>query len=262
MPDANGRFTPEEIAQMTPDERKLYEQGLAAEQNNFGRVLQNTDDAIKGRESDPLGKNYANGVPTQVAGTDRFDSIFRAGAAAPARANPYSAIVANQARPAQEALYAQMLAQRAGPSLAGMQGARAQGQNLTAALGSGDGRALMNRAAAVGGGIASDTAAGTLAEQLRANAGIGGMASGVRASDLGVAQQQSQAGLEQRGLDDALRQFYAGQGARLANANADLINQRNILLAKGRVAKEEDRANKTDQGIQTGATVLGAMFGL
>ena len=49
-------------------------------------------------------------------------------------ANPYSENYANQARAAQMALLAQMQAQQAGPSLAGLQGQRAMAQGGQAAL--------------------------------------------------------------------------------------------------------------------------------
>lgn len=179
-----------------------------------------------------------------------------AGANATGHANPYSNIIANQARPAQEALYAQMRAQQAGPSIAGMQGARAQGQSLQAALGTGGGRGTMMQAGGIGAGLAGDTGAGVLAEQLRMSQGLGNMTAGVRGADLGVSQQESQAGLQQRGLDDAMRQFYATQGASLNDAtrNADLEY---FKLLKRLQAKNTATAAQTGKdAAQAGATAL------
>jgi hypothetical protein len=200
--------------------------------------------------------NYPTELPNQQMWIDRT----RAGANAAPNANPYSTIVANQARPAQEALYAQMRAQQAGPSIAGMQGARAQGQNLQAALGAGGGRATMQQAGAIGGGLAGDTGMGQLAEQLRMSQGLGNMSGGVRGADLGVAGAQANAGLQQRGLDDAMRQFYATQGSALNNTigrnDLEAFKLRERLKLQ---AKKNDMA-KADQAASTGATVAGGFM--
>lgn len=202
-----------------------------------------------------------SGFQNKIQDQDMLAALTQQGANAPANANPYSTIVANQARPAQEALYAQMVAQRAGPSLAGMQGARAMGQNLTAALGSGDGRALLNRAGGVGAGLASDTATGTLAEQLRASAGIGSMASGVRAADLGVAQQQAQTGIDQRGLDDAMRQFYATQGAGFDQAAGRNALEAFKLRKRAESQQKKDNLAAVDTGVGAVAGAFGGFLG-
>lgn len=211
--------------------------------------------AIGGQIEDSLAQA---GYPTQgIPNQGMWQGLTQAGANAAPNANPYSSIVANQARPAQEALYAQMQAQQAGPSVAAMQGQRAQGQNLQHALGAGAGRGAMLQAGQVGAGLAADTGAGRLAEQLRGSAGIGGMVNGVRGADLGVAGAQSQAGLQQRGLDDQMRQFYAAQGAGLANSvgrnqlEAEKLRQRLLLQAK-----KNDIA-KGDALASEGSTIAG-----
>jgi hypothetical protein len=179
-----------------------------------------------------------------------------AGANAALRANPYSTIVANQARPAQEALYAQMRAQQAGPSLASMQGARAQGQNVQAALGAGAGRPVMAQAGSIGAGLAADTGSGVLAEQMLSSQGLGNVAAGMRGADLNVAGAQSSAGLQQRSLDDAMRQFYAGQGTALNDAtrNADLEYYKLIQRLQ---KKNTGTAGQTGKdAVAAGATAL------
>ena len=180
----------------------------------MGAVLTGLGDRIAGH---PFGTQGAVNAIHNITGANEMQARAQAGATAAAHANPYSTLVANQARPAQAALYDQMRAQQAGPSLAAMQGARAQGQNVQAALGSGAGRPVMARAGQVGAGLAADTGSGVLAEQLRASQGIGSMAAGVRSADLGVANAQSNIGLQQRGLDDTMRQFYGNQGSKLTN---------------------------------------------
>lgn len=201
-----------------------------------------------------------SGYPKSIANQQMYVDLTRAGANAAPNANPYSSTVANQARPAQAALYEQMRATQAGPSLAGMQGTRAQGQNLQAALAVGGGRGTMNKAGAIGAGLAGDTGAGRLAEQLRMSGQIGGLAGSTRAADLGVAGAEANSGIAQRGLDDAMRQFYATQGSALNTTigrnqlEEFKLRERLKLGAK----KKEDAAYA---GIaETGATVAGGFM--
>lgn len=197
-----------------------------------------------------------NGYPKGIASQQQYVDMTRAGANAAPNANPYSAIVANQARPAQEALYNQMRTTQAGPSIAGMQGTRAQGQNLQSAVAAGGGAPIMNKAASIGTGLANDTAMGTLAEQLRMSSGIGGLAGGVRAADLGVARDEANSGLQQRGLDDTMRQFYAQQGSGLNNTIGR--NELEEFKLRERLRLNAKKAqDKAEAGLaQAGATVL------
>lgn len=127
---------------------------------------------------------------------------------------------ANQARPAQEALFQQMQAQRAGPSLANMQTQQALGQNLQGALGAGGGRAAMLNAQNVGAGIAGDSGTARLAEQLGLSNAAFGQAGTTRGADLASAQQV--AGTMQGAQQQAVRQqqMYASLGRQLAEARA------------------------------------------
>lgn len=199
----------------------------------------------------------ASGFPTQIANQQLWTDITRAGANATPNANPFSTVIANQARPAQERLFAQMQAQMAGPSLAAMQGQRAQGQNLQAALAAGGGRPVMGQAGGVGAGLATDTASARLAEMLRLTGGAGAMASGVRGADLGVANASSQVGLQQRGLDDAMRQFYAQQGSGLNNTiGRNSLEQYKLQKRLEMQGKQEDM-----QKVDAAANILGPIFG-
>lgn len=198
-----------------------------------------------------------NGYPTSIANQGMWSGLTQAGAQAGPRDNPYSAIMANQARPAQEALYAQMQAMQAGPSLAAMQGQRAQGQNLQAALGAGGGRPMMARAGGIGAGLAADTGAARLAEQIRGSQAMGSLASGVRGADLGVAGAQSQAGLQQRGLDDAMKQFYAAQGAGFENTlGRNKLEEYRLHERLRKTGKERDL-----QAVNTALGVVGTSVG-
>lgn len=195
------------------------------------------------------------GYPSEIANQQMWVDRTRAGAQAGPTANPYSRVVADQSRPAQMALLAQMRAQQAGPSIAAMQGARAQGQNLQAALAAGGGRGTMMQAGRVGGGLAGDTAMGRLAEQLRASQGLGGLSSGIRGGDLGVAGTQAQFGLQQRSLDDAMRQFYAAQGAGLNQSiNRNELEQLKLIERLRLQAKQNDM-KKADAGANAVAPI-------
>jgi len=127
---------------------------------------------------------------------------------------------ANQARDAQAALFAQMQAQRAGPSLANMQTQQAMGQNLQAALGAGAGRPAMMAARNASTGIAGDSGAARLAEQMNLANAAYGQASNTRGADLSIAQQV--AGNMQGAQQQAVRQqqMYASLGRQLAEAKA------------------------------------------
>lgn len=146
--------------------------------------------------------------------------MLREGAIRGQAANPYNAGIADQSRAAQLALLAQMRGQAAGPSLAAMQGTQAMGQGLQAALRGGGGRAGMVGLGQQGAGMAADVARARLAEQMRAQAGMGGLAGGLRGADLRSAQEQVGAGLRAQDLADARARFYAQQGDLLARARA------------------------------------------
>lgn len=210
-------------------------------------------DAPAAQAADRATAGMPAGIPNQGMWTD----LTQRGANAAPNANPYSSIVANQVRPDQEALYTQMRAQQAGPSLAAMQGTRAQGQNLQAALGAGGGHATMRQAGGIGGGIAGDTGMGQLAEQLRMSQGLGSMSSGVRGADLGVAQDQARSGLQQRGLDDAMRQFYATQGTGLNQT----IGRNDLEAYKLQKRMELEGKKKDMEGVNQTAKILGPILG-
>ena len=174
--------------------------------------------------------------------------------------NPYNTGIANQSRQAQMALMNQMRAQQAGPSLAALQGQRAMGQMGQQAIGSaamgGSGRAAMLGAGQMGAGMAGDVAQGRLAEIIRSQAAIGGMAGGMRGNALNSAQQQQQTGLSAQNLADQNSRFNATQGMSLAEAKrqADLEAYkfyRRAILDK----TKESQKTQADTG-QAAATVL------
>lgn len=131
-------------------------------------------------------------------------------------ANPYSEKAANQARAAQMALIQQMRGQMNGPSLAGMQGQQAMAQSGQQALRMGANpsaaRAAMLNAQQVGGGMAGDVARARLAEVMRSQAGMGGLAGNVRGADQQTALQSAAAQLEAQKNRDAMARFYTQMG--------------------------------------------------
>jgi hypothetical protein len=220
----------------------------------MGQVFTGLGDRLGGK---PFGGQGAVSLTHKIPGEEAMQARFRAGAQAAPSINPYSNVVADQTRPAQVALLSQMKAQMGGPSIAAMQGGKAAGQNLQAALAAGGGRPVMNQAAAVGGGLAADTGTGVLAEQLRAAGGLGGVAAGMRAGDLGVATASSNAGLEQRNLDEQMRQFYAGQGAKLTGMSGRFALEDEKFLARLKQMSRDQNEKEVDNYLSTVGTMAG-----
>jgi hypothetical protein len=198
------------------------------------------------------------GNVNDFANYQQLEPRFEGAAARYTPDNPYSSIVANQARPAQEALFSQMQAQQAGPSVAAMQGARAQGQNLQAALGAGGGHATMAQAGGIGAGIAGDTGMGRLAEQLRMSQGLGSMAGGVRGADLGVAGASLQAGLQAQSQVDENSRMYAQLAAQLNEARTRAALENFKLGKRIDTGVRDITLNTSSQAAGAGATALSA----
>jgi hypothetical protein len=167
---------------------------------------------------------------------------------APPRSNPYNNATADQSRGAQMALYQQMQAQRAGPSIAAIQGGGAQGANLQAALAARGGGAVNRMAAQGAGGLGSDVGQAVLAEQMRSQQGLGGLATGLRGRDLQSAQNQGQAALQARSLDDAARQFYAQQGSQMNAAALRQQLENAKLLRRGSKQTDKDLLAEVEMG--------------
>jgi hypothetical protein len=190
------------------------------------------------------------------------DAILRAGLAREDRRNPYDPIVADQSRAAQLALMQQMRGQMSGPSIAAMQGQRAMGQSGQQALGAAamgaPGRAAMMQAGQVGGGMAGDIGQARLAEVMRAQAGMGGLAGGLRGADQRSAEAQMRQGIDMRGMDDNMRRFYASQGANLQNARDQNLANREITRLQ-----QLSKANQQDvQNVKDVAGAAASMFSL
>ena len=196
-----------------------------------------------------------SGFDPKIRDFQTYQDMARAGAVAPERANPYNAGIADQSRAAQMALINQMRQQMAGPSLAGMQGTQAMGQGLQGALRGAamgqPGRAGMVGAAQQGAGMAGNVAQARLAEVMRAQAGMGGAAGSLRGGDLRSADAQLQAGLAQRQQDDAMRKFYAAQGAGLQSAQ-DRSNLELFKLQQRRLLEDKERQQKALTGAMGG----------
>lgn len=224
-----------------PVEGKVTGESLGTPQGLFGKVT----------------STELTGIP----GAAHWMGIAKQGAARQQAVNPYDAAIADRARAAQMALMAQMRAQAQKPSLAAMQGqqALAQGgqQALRAAAMGQPGRASMLGMAQAGAGMGADVARARLAEQMRAQAGIGGLAASVRGADLRSAQEQLQAGMQAQSLADQRARAFAQMGANLGVSQDKLalenwkLYQR--LMQGGRKANEE----MASLGISAFAPVFG-----
>lgn len=195
------------------------------------------------------GDPFAPALNTSLANMNDVAAWGKLGAANSARqqaTNPYSEQVANQSRQAQMALMSQMRAQQAGPSLAALQGQRAMGQLGQQAIGNaamgGSGRGAMLQAGQMGAGMAGDVAQGRLAEIIRSQASLGGMAGGMRGTALGAAEQQQRAGLAAQALQDQMARHYASLGSR-----ADIAIRANALEELKRRKRQDLSIQKQDQ---------------
>lgn len=201
--------------------------------------------------------------PTQIRNADFWQGLAKAGADAGPRANPYSTTVADQSRAAQLALIQQMRGQMAGPSLAAMQGQQAMGRSGQQALGAAamgaPGRAAMLQSGQIGGGMAGNVAQARLAEVMRSQAGMGAAAGALRGNDLRSAEAGSQAGLTQRGQDDALRRFYASQGTALSDSQNRVGLELYKLKQRLALQARQNDLEKANAAAGSGATVAGGL---
>lgn len=170
-----------------------------------------------------LNRMGALGVDPSLRDYAMWQQLNKSGMTAPERGNPYSPIIADQTRAAQTALMQQMQNRMQNQSVAGQMGAQAMGQNAMAASAAMGGGPLASRMAAgrmgtVGGGLMGQAAMGRMQENLGGLGGMFGVATGMRGQSLRSAADQAQAGLGMRGLEDQNRQFYAGAGAGLEEA--------------------------------------------
>jgi len=179
--------------------------------------------------------------------------------------NPYQTAIADQNRAAQLALMQQMEAQRQGPSLAAMQGQGAMGQSTQQALAAGalgQGRNAMLGSRMAAGGLASDVARARMMEDLKARAGIAGVAGGLREQDIRSAEQQQRAGLAAQGMSDEMARFYAAQGSSLDKATRDaLLENYKLRQRVGQSEQERAMAGQANT-MQTGGSILSMLFGM
>lgn len=180
---------------------------------------------------------------TSIPNAQHWLDLARANATRQTATSPYNAGIANQSRGAQQALFAQMQAQQAGPSVAALQGQRALGQNLQGALSAGAGRGAMQQMSGNGAGIAGSIGQARLAEQMRGSAGMGGLAGGLRGNDQSSALAQARSGLDAQRIADDKSKFYSSLGSTASNAVAnnklDDYSRNEELKNKGRAANEK-----------------------
>lgn len=204
----------------------------------------------------------AAGMPrSELGGANDWQRTMRAGATAAPRTSPYNPAVAGQSRAAQMALFNQMQARAAGPSLAAMQGRGAVGSNLQAALASRApnsvaGRMGAGNAAGLGGAVGS----GALAEQMQAAQQQGGLAGGLRGRDIQGASAAGSAAVQTRSLEDAARRYYAGAGAALQNSMDQREINRYKLAERLRLQNTKNARQTSNDVMSTAATVLSTLF--
>lgn len=174
--------------------------------------------------------------------------------------NPYQMAMADRARQAQLALIGQMRNQMAGPSLAGMQGQQALAQSGQRALGAAamgaPNRAAMLQSQRVGAGLAGDVGQARLAEVMRAQGGMGGVASGLRGRDLTSAESQMQSGLRAQTLADENARWAASQGAALSDANRNAQLEYYKLLQRLQLRNQQKAEQTRKDTAQAIATVV------
>lgn len=200
-------------------------------------------------------------TPAQIQNQSAWQKMAREGAVRQQGVNPYNAGVADQSRAAQLALLAQMRAQQAGPSLAGLQSQRGMAQSgqqaLAAAAMGAPGRAAMMQAGQVGAGMAGDAGQARLAEVMRMQAAQGGLAGNLRGNDLRSAEAQAGAGLRAQNIADQRAQFYTSLGAR-GQIAGDRLGLENDKL-NWRIAQAGKETNAKE--ITNYLNLLASMFG-
>lgn len=194
-----------------------------------------------------------------------------------------------QFRDQQTALANALMAQSRGegPSLAQMQLQRATDTNLANALamaasqrGSqslGAGRNAAMQRAAMQQQAAADSGMLRLQEQQAAQNMLGQVLSGARGQDIGLAQGQAgldqqtnlanlQADMQQRGMNDAMTQFYTGQGNQMDLAQAGLNVDLQKLLTQRSMGQEglglqayEGAGQRRQDMFKTGSNILGGL---
>lgn len=178
-------------------------------------------------------------------------------------ANPYQTGIADQTRAAQLALMQQMEAQRQGPSLAAMQGQGAMGASTQQALAAGalgQGRNAMLGSRMAAGGLASDVARARMLEDLKARAGIGGVAGALRGQDLQSAAQQQRTGQAAQGMSDEMARFYTSQGTAFERAARDAAFE-DFKFRQRALAEEQKRAEQGQANtVNTLATIADMIF--
>lgn len=200
------------------------------------------------------------GGPVGSAG-EYWSDVFRRGANAAPRGNPYALAVANQGRPDQRASVERLLQAVSGPSVTDIRARQAGGQNMqqaAAALAAGrGGREVMGTAAGVGGGLAQEAGGGRLQEYLAAARAAGQGTGAMRGADLGVAQGDLRSGLAAREQEDAMRRFFAQKGSELQATRAQAVVERQKLLRRLGLLGEEHDLNAMKSGAQIVGTVAG-----
>lgn len=235
---------------------KWYSNGLEEAINPKG-VAERRANELLGRTEDTSAKLLGQNAALQPQLMGRAQRTLAT--------NPYQTGIADQTRAAQLALMQQMEAQRIGPSLAAMQGQGAMGASTQQALAAGalgQGRNAMLGSRMASSGLAADVARARMMEDLKARAGIGGVAGALRGQDIQSAEQQQRAGLAAQGMSDEMARFYASQGSTLDRATRDALLENYKLRQRIGQSEQERAMNGQANTLQTGGTILSMLFGM
>lgn len=227
----------------------------------FGDVFTGLFDRLGGK---PFSSS-SGAVPlnASIPNSELWQSIARQNAGRTQASNPYNNGIADQARGQQLALIEQLRQQMLGPSLAGMQGQGALARSGQAALGAaavggpGANRGAMMNAQQVGAGLGGDVGQARLAEVMRAQAGMGGVAGGLRGGDLQSATLGSQFGLQAQGLADKNSMFYSQMGAGVQSAQDRMALENYKLIERLKMLGRQQNMKEAGNYMNTVATMAG-----
>jgi hypothetical protein len=108
-----------------------------------------------------------------------------------------------------------------------------------------------------GSAMGGDVAQARLAELMRSQAGIGGIAGGLRGNDLKSAEQQQQMGLKAQGLADQNARFNAQQGMSLYDGTRNAQLEYYKLLKRMQAQRQQEAAANQQGAMKAIGTVAG-----
>lgn len=169
----------------------------------------------------------------------------------------------NQSRDAQMLLMQQLQAQASGqgPSLAQLQLQRGQDSALANAMAMGASqrganqagslRAIGTQQAGIQQGLAADSAALRLQEQMQAQQQLMGLTGQMRGQDIGAAGAQAQFAQQGQKMNDEMVQFYTSQGMSLQDAQMKAAQELEKLRVQQNIAMQKMQQESSDSTFRT-----------